>query len=205
MCQPQGYEDTARPGYICKLKKAIYGLKQSSRTRFSKLSSHLQELGFEASKADTSLFILHRGSLVMYVLVYVDDLIITSSSSSATDVFLQQLNNAFAIKDLGSLHYFLGIEVIPSPGVSSSRKRSIFMKFFRKTICIIASWFSLQWFPLRSFPRQLEVRCHLHMLQNTRAQLVCCVIVLSHGWTFPLQLTRFVSTCRLQLMFIGSP
>jgi hypothetical protein len=71
----------------------------------------LIKLGFQASKADVSLFIFNQDSLQIYILIYVDDIIIISSSSSATDKLLQQLCHEFAVKDLGQLNYFLGIEV----------------------------------------------------------------------------------------------
>jgi hypothetical protein len=111
MKQPPGNENPKTPHYMCKLDKSLYGLKQAPRAWFSKLSSKLQELGFLASKADTSLFMYNKSGIVMFVLVYVDDIIVTSSSNKAIDSLLQDLNSAFALKDLGDLHYFLGIEV----------------------------------------------------------------------------------------------
>lgn len=113
MKQPQGYENPQFPGHICKLDKAFYGLKQAPRAWHSRLSTKLQELGFVPSKVDTSLFIYKRNGVVTYFLIYVDDIIMTSSSSKAVDDLLQQLHQDFVVKDLGSLHYFLGIEVSP--------------------------------------------------------------------------------------------
>jgi hypothetical protein len=63
------------------------------------------------SKADITLFIYLKGSITIYLLVYVDDIIVTSSSPSAIDALLLDLKSEFAIKDLGDLHFFLGIEV----------------------------------------------------------------------------------------------
>jgi histone deacetylase 1/2 len=96
---------------ICKLDKALYGLKQAPRAWNSRLSSKLCDLGFIPSKADTSLFLFNRASITIFVLIYVDDIIVTSSSDHAISALLQDLNKNFAIKDLGDLHYFLGIEV----------------------------------------------------------------------------------------------
>jgi hypothetical protein len=67
----------------------------------------LQELGFLASKADTSLFIYNKSGITIFVLVYVDDIIVTSSSNKAISALLRDLGEAFALKDLGNLHYFL--------------------------------------------------------------------------------------------------
>jgi hypothetical protein len=68
-------------------------------------------LGFKPSKADTSLFYYKKGSTVLFVLVYIDDIIVASSTPQATDALLTDLQQDFALKDLGDLHYFLGIEV----------------------------------------------------------------------------------------------
>ena len=68
-------------------------------------------LGFVPSKADTSLFYYNRGVHSLFVLVYVDDIIVASSSQEATEALLRDLQKDFALKDLGDLHFFLGIEV----------------------------------------------------------------------------------------------
>lgn len=116
MRQPPGCADPVMPGHVCKLDKALYGLKQAPRAWYSRLSLKLQSLGFVPSKADTSLFYFRKASHIMFMLVYVDDIIVASSSSSLTDALLSQLDQEFAIKDLGDLHYFLGIEVKRSKG-----------------------------------------------------------------------------------------
>lgn len=88
MRQPLGYEDKKSPHYVCKLEKALYGLKQTLRAWYSRLSDKLQQLGFIASKADTSLFFNNKGNIQMCVLVYVDDIIVASSSTDATSALL---------------------------------------------------------------------------------------------------------------------
>ena len=80
MRQPPGYEDKKSPHYVCKLDKALYGLKQAPRAWYSRLSLQLKYLGFIASKADTSLFIYNKAGVVIFVLIYVDDIIVASSS-----------------------------------------------------------------------------------------------------------------------------
>jgi hypothetical protein len=111
MKQPLGFEDSTYPKNLCKLDKSLYGLKQAPRAWFSRLSDTLIKLGFQASKVDVSLFIFNQDDLQIYILIYVDDIIIVSSSYSATDKLLQQLRHEFAVKDLGWLNYFLGIVV----------------------------------------------------------------------------------------------
>jgi histone deacetylase 1/2 len=111
MDQPPGYRSEKYPNYVCKLDKAIYGLKQAPRAWYARLCNKLIQLGFTPSKGDTSLFHFRKGTLIMFVLVYVDDIIVASSSQQATDALLKSLEQEFALKDLGDLHYFLGIEV----------------------------------------------------------------------------------------------
>jgi histone deacetylase 1/2 len=111
MSQPPGYVDREHPDYVCKLDKALYGLKQAPRAWYARLCGKFVALGFIPSKADTSLFYYNRGGHSIFVLVYVDDIIVASSSSEAVRALLADLKEEFALKDLGDLHYFLGIEV----------------------------------------------------------------------------------------------
>nr|ABA94875.1 retrotransposon protein, putative, Ty1-copia subclass [Oryza sativa Japonica Group] len=111
MRQPPGYENSSKPDFICKLDKALYGLKQAPRAWYARLSGKLQQLGFKPSKADTSLFYFNKGNVTMFILIYVDDIIVASSTKDAVPALLHDLKEDFALKDLGELHYFLGIEV----------------------------------------------------------------------------------------------
>ena len=87
-------------------------LKQAPRQWNHKLSEALFEAGFEQSKNVHSLFIKNKGSSVLYLLVYVDDLVLTGNSVEEIENFKVFLKNKFKIKDLGELKYFLGIEVL---------------------------------------------------------------------------------------------
>jgi histone deacetylase 1/2 len=111
MRQPPGFESSATPNNICKLDKALYGLKQAPRAWYSRLSTKLQQLGFVPSKGDTSRFLYKKANIMIFVLIYVDDIIVTSSSDKAILALLHDLNVDFSLKDLGDLHFFLGIEV----------------------------------------------------------------------------------------------
>jgi histone deacetylase 1/2 len=112
MNQPPRYIDKKYPKYVCKLEKALYGLKQAPcGAWYARLCAKLMALGFIPSKADTSLFYYNKGQHTLFVLVYVDDIIVASSSQEATKALLVDLQKEFALKDLDDLHYFLGIEV----------------------------------------------------------------------------------------------
>jgi histone deacetylase 1/2 len=110
MVQPQGFE-ASDSSLVCKLNKALYGLKQAPRQWFDKLTNTLIQFGFRASKCDPSLFIYTKDKQVVYILVYVDDIIITGSSTKLVQSLVDKLDSVFSLKQLGDLDYFLGIEV----------------------------------------------------------------------------------------------
>lgn len=111
MAQPLGFINPHNPKVVFLLKKALYGRKQALRACFSRLSSRLLELGFTISKANSSLFLFQAARTRLMALVYVDDILLTRSSSAALDSLVQVLSSNFPIKDLGPLAYFLGVEV----------------------------------------------------------------------------------------------
>ncbi|MCH80541.1 retrovirus-related Pol polyprotein from transposon TNT 1-94, partial [Trifolium medium] len=110
MVQPPGFEATDK-SLVCKLQRALYGLKQAPRAWFERLRSALVKLGFVPIKCDPSLFTLHVKHHTIFLLVYVDDIIITGSSNGLIQQLIHKLNSEFSLKDLGKLDYFLGIEV----------------------------------------------------------------------------------------------
>ena len=112
MAQPRGFVDPQFPSYACKLNKALYGLKQAPQVWLHKLSHAILQWGFQASRADSSMFFRHLATDVLILLVYVDDLLVTGSNSSQVSSFISYLNSTFAICDLRCLNYFLSIEVI---------------------------------------------------------------------------------------------
>ncbi|KAL6342162.1 hypothetical protein AAG906_004482 [Vitis piasezkii] len=89
------------PSYVCKLNMALYDLKQSPRARYTKLNTYLFAVWFQGSKSDTSMFFSNKGSSIIILLIYVDDIIITSSHSVLVNSLIDQLRNQFALKDLG--------------------------------------------------------------------------------------------------------
>jgi hypothetical protein len=86
-------------------------LKQASRASYQRFATYIATMGFVASVTDTSLFVLRSGHNMAYLLLYVDDIIITASSTPLLQRLLDRLHSEFAMMDLGDLHYFLGIAV----------------------------------------------------------------------------------------------
>jgi histone deacetylase 1/2 len=78
---------------------------------YTRLSDFLLSFGFHASKVDTSLFILYVGADIFYLLVYVDDILLTGSNTVMLHRLIQLLSSEFKLRDLGVVHYFLDIEV----------------------------------------------------------------------------------------------
>ncbi|GJY78750.1 ribonuclease H-like domain-containing protein, partial [Tanacetum coccineum] len=110
MTLPPGFDN--QNGKVCRLNKSLYGLKQAPRQWNAKLTMTLVENGFVQSKYDYSLFTKTSGDMVLMLLVYVDDIVITGNDNSEIGKFKEMLKSKFQIKDLGNLKYFLGIEVI---------------------------------------------------------------------------------------------
>ena len=116
MHQPSGFIDPNYPHHVCKLHKSLYGLKQAPQQWFQQFSDHLEELGFCESKANYFRFTFRKGLLIIILLIYVDDILITGNSSSHIFQLIQNLGKLFSMKDLGLLHFFLGLEAIYSFG-----------------------------------------------------------------------------------------
>jgi hypothetical protein len=113
---------------------SLYGLKQAPRAWHAHLSSVLGTLGFKPTATDTSLFILQCSDVTIFLLVYVDDIIILSPSASVVPRLIAQLGSTFSAKDLGVLHYFLGIEV-SSPSNLSCVSASMHLSFLPVLVC----------------------------------------------------------------------
>ena len=111
MTQPPGFKVAGQEQKVCRLVKALYGLKQAPRAWYMKINQYLIDHGFQRSPSDATLYIKHIGDDILFVVVYVDDLIITGSSTHLIHGIKQDLCNTFDMTDLGLLHYCLGVEV----------------------------------------------------------------------------------------------
>jgi hypothetical protein len=109
--QPTGFADTVGPDLVCRLNKSLYELKQTPRAWYSQFTTYLMSLGFIEAKFDTLLFIFRRSTDMIYLLLYVDDIILTTSNTELLRRTISTLQQEFVMKDLGSLHHFLGITV----------------------------------------------------------------------------------------------
>lgn len=97
---------------MCLLQRSLYGLKQAPRAWFQHFAEYLIRLGFVHSRCDSSLFIFRQGLHTAYLLLYVDDIILTASSIDFLRTIMSTLSTEFSMTDLGDLNFFLGISVI---------------------------------------------------------------------------------------------
>ncbi|KAJ9512279.1 hypothetical protein QJQ45_012940 [Haematococcus lacustris] len=110
--QPEGFEEGSR-NTVCRLQKALYGLRQAPRAWHAKLKQELEGMGFCASESDPALFMLPRPSGTVYLLVYVDDCLLCTEKGDfdSLDFVKQRLSSVFGIKDLGQTRWFLGMQI----------------------------------------------------------------------------------------------
>lgn len=111
MEQPEGYAQPGNEHLVCKLKKSLYGLKQSPRCWSTTLTEFLDSIKFNQNAADPCVLIRVKGEDVTIVAVYVDDLIIIAKDLDQMNEVKRNLTTQFKMKDLGKIHYCLGIRI----------------------------------------------------------------------------------------------
>ena len=105
--QPEGFEQTSETGvkWVCKLKKSLYGLKQSGRNWYKLLNDHLEPNGFEKNQSDHCMYRKQIENDTIIVIIWVDDLIIAASSEDCLIRFKDTMKSQFSMKDLGKISY----------------------------------------------------------------------------------------------------
>ncbi len=111
MSQPEGFIVKGKEQLVCRLKKSLYGLKQSGRTWHSKIDNTLKAFGFSALANDHCLYLHRDDTATILVALYVDDLLIASNNLNELIAFKQKLASTFEMADLGEADCVLGIEV----------------------------------------------------------------------------------------------
>ena len=113
MEQPEGFIKLGDEGKVCLLKRSIYGLKQSSRQWNLQFDQHMRKIGFESSKYDSCVYMKKRdGKSVAFLLLYVDDMLVTGSDINEIEKVKYDLKCRFEMKDLGEAKRILGIDII---------------------------------------------------------------------------------------------
>ena len=126
MDAPPGFMSGYRRGEVCRLRRALYGLKQSPRAWFGRFTQAMKKNGYRQSNSDHTLFLKRQGRKITCLIIYVDDMIITGDDVDEIKQLRDNLFQEFEMKDLGMLKYFLGIEVLRSnQGILISQRKYI--------------------------------------------------------------------------------
>ncbi|MCO5601917.1 hypothetical protein L7F22_056043 [Adiantum nelumboides] len=114
MSQPDGgYTSLQHPDYVCRLLKALYGLKQSPRQWYLCFHQCMISLGYTRFQSDANVYNHHSTNVLLFLAIYVDDILILSNSQYAIDKAKGELQASFSMIDMGTLHYCLGIQSFP--------------------------------------------------------------------------------------------
>ena len=193
MEQPPEFVTQGESGLVCKLLRSIYGLKQSPRAWFGCFSSVVQEFGMTRSTSDHSVFYHHTSSeQCIYLIVYVDDIVITGSDHDGIRNLKQHLFSHFQTKDLGKLKYFFEIEIAQSNSSVVMSQRKYVLDIWEETnmldckpvdtpIDLNVKLVSGQGEPLRDQRRYRRLVERLNYLTITQLNIFFPVIVVSQS------------------------
>ena len=124
MDPPPGYMPERHNQKVYRLKKVLYGLKQSPRAWFGRFTKSMINFGYHQSNSDHTLFLKKQMSKITALIVYVDDMVVTGNDPEERKALQTHLSREFEMKDLGPLKYFLGIEVSRSKeGIVISQRK----------------------------------------------------------------------------------
>jgi hypothetical protein len=157
--KPQGFEVEDRKSHVCRLKKALYRLKQATRAWYGHIDSFLMSLGFTKSKADSNLYFKVMNNELVILLLYVDDLFLTGEEKLITKC-KKRLASEFEMKDLSLMHYFLGLEVWQSP-------KRIFLNQGKYTVEILKRFDMLECKPMNT-----PMEAKLKLFVDTSSELI---------------------------------
>jgi hypothetical protein len=157
--QPQGFEVEDRKSHVCRLKKALHGLKQAPRAWYGRIDSFLTSLGFTKSKEDSNLYFKVMNDEPVILLLYVDYLFLTGEEKLITEC-KKRLASKFEMKELDLMHYFLGLEVWQSP-------ERIFLNQGKYTVKIL-----MRFDMLKCKPMNTPMEAKLKLLVDTSSDLI---------------------------------
>ena len=136
MRQPEGYH-SGNERTVCRLRRSLYGLKQSARVWNKKVDSVFKRMGFLPAKSDPCLYLRkNRNGEFAYILIYVDDMVVVTQSKEEFEAVFDGIQKQFTITNLGDIRHFLGMEV--------KRSESGFQLNQSAYIRKLAKWFNLE-------------------------------------------------------------
>ena len=111
MEQPEGFTKKGNEHLVCKLKKSIYGLKQASRQWYIKFNNTITSFGFKEHIVDQCIYLKVSGSKFIFLILYVDDILLASSDLGLLGETKEYLSKNFHMVDMGEVNYVISIEI----------------------------------------------------------------------------------------------
>lgn len=221
---PKGYTDN---NMVCKLKKSLYGLKSSPKNWNDKFNSVMLSEGFKQCKTDYGLYVKQYNGQIVYLLLYVDDLLISGTDIECVNKTKEMLKRNFSMKDLGLAKYFLGISIEQDAinGILKISQKAFLKQILQKynmSECKSVATPMDSKFKTDSLNKQksesqeLETRCRqligclLYAVLGSRPDLCACVSILSRFqkcaseelWNMLKRVLRYIKgTIDLSLVF----
>lgn len=140
--QPEGFELSSYEGYVYRLNKALYGLRQASREWYAFLDRFLTRLGCTKSDADQNLYLLKSQKGFVILLVYVDDIVLLSSSKACKEKVIEAFEREFEMRVADRIDKFLGITIEDNGDTVKMHNAPMvdrILKYFNMTDCRAAT------------------------------------------------------------------
>ena len=155
---------------VCKLKKSLYGLKQSPRMWYQKFDAFIRGLGFTRSKENHYVHFKLIGDRVIYLVLYVDDMLMVGNDKEIIQYLKTQLSSKFDMKDLGVANYILGMEI-----KRDQQKRKLWLNQ-RKYVETILQRFNMQDSKLVKVPILVGVKLSTEQCPKTQKRKRTCPV-----------------------------
>ncbi|KAF1317226.1 putative polyprotein, partial [Globisporangium splendens] len=222
MAVPDGVD--APVDTVCRLRKSLYGLKQASYEWNQTIHRVLDAMGFTASDVDPCIYVLKRDANVVYLCLYVDDMLIAARDPATVEKIKLQLQEHFQLKELGAAKYVLGMEISQNQASRTTTVkqtqyiRDITERFNQESAkavenpCIASAKTSMQDCPnnekergmMRNKPYRSLIGCLLYVSICTRPDISFAVGHLSRyvedpgeaHWREAIRVLRYLSTTR---------
>jgi hypothetical protein len=168
MDQPEGFIVPGKEDYVCKLKSSLYGLKQSPRQWYKRFDSFMLAHGFKRSDYYSCVYIKLVNRSPIYLLIYVDDMLIAAKSSEEITTLKKLWSSEFDMKDLGAAKKILDREIT---------RDKILVYYFLVSKVTLRRFFSISTCMMRSLLvllLHLILNCQLHSVLVLMRMLNTC-------------------------------
>jgi hypothetical protein len=194
MYQPPGFRDPVPPDYVCLLQRSLYGLKQALRAWFQRFANYITNVGFSPSRCDSSLFIYKQGDDTAFLLLYVDDIVLTASSDGLLQQIIASLHKEFAMTDLMLLIIFWVFQLRVTLLGCFCHSVNMLWRYWNEHIWSIVTLLGLL---LTQSLNWVMMVIRFLILSYIGVLLVLCSILHSLDLIFPIPYSRFAYICKI--------